>query len=93
MLDRACFIDPTALAVHPQFAALAIDGKGFTTFVAVNKFIHITSLPVQTDVAQSDILVVFTLRGRSGILGHLFLLFQKLLGKLTFLLGFSYSSL
>lgn len=93
MLDCACFIDPTTFAVHPQFTALAIDGKGFTTFVAVNKFIHITSLPVQTNVAQSDILVVFTLRSWGGVLGHLFLLFQELLRKLAFFLGFSYSGL
>lgn len=74
MLNCACFIDPTTLAVHPQLTALAIDGKGFTTFVAINKFIHPPSLTADTDITQSDILAVFAFRGRGSLFGQLFLL-------------------
>ena len=79
LLNRACFIDPTTFAVHPQLAALAIDGKGFTTFVAINKFIHTPSLLAHTDITQSDILAVFALRGWCGILFHFLHLFEILL--------------
>lgn len=69
LLNCACFIDPTTLAVHPQLTALAIDGKGFTTFVAINKLIHIPSLLAHTDITQSNILAVFTFRGGGSLLG------------------------
>jgi len=86
LLDCACFIDPTAFAVHPQFTALAIDGKGFTTFVAVNKFIHTVSLLLHTKIAQSKVLAVFAFRGRCSLLCKFFLLSDVFGARLTLLL-------
>jgi hypothetical protein len=86
LLDCACFIDPTAFAVHPQFTALAIDGKGFTTFVAVNKLIHAPSLLGHTDIAKSNGLVVFALRRWGSLFRQFFLHLQILKTSLAFFL-------
>jgi len=76
VLDGVSFADPTALTKHPCFDPFAIDQKGRTTAVAVNKFIHMVSLSSDTERTQCEILAVSAF-GRWGCLGFEFLYLLK----------------
>lgn len=58
VLDGVGFADSTAFTKHPCFDPFAVDQKGRTTAVAVNKFIHMVSLSSDTDGTQREILAV-----------------------------------
>jgi len=76
VLDGVSFADPTALTKHPCFDPFAVDQKGRTTAVAVNKFIHMVSLSSDTDRTQCEILAVSAF-GRWGCLALEFLYLLK----------------
>lgn len=67
VLDGVGFADPTALTKHPCFDPFAVDQKGRTAAVAVNKFIHMVSLASDTDRTQREILAVSTFGWRGGL--------------------------